>query len=122
LEQFIKAFKSEGFSVCKNGEFENGFEKVAIYVDDSGEPTHAARLLPSGVWTSKLGRGEDIEHETVEVVEGKLYGKAKSFLKRPNPLCQKPNQLKTWFSRLLEFLRTQLKRFFPTAKRNQTSS
>ena len=122
VEQFIKAFESEGYRVCENERFENGLEKVAIYLDKDGDPTHAARQLPSGVWTSKMGKAEDIEHETLRVVEGEIYGKAKHFLKRPNPLCQKPNQLKTLFSRLLGFLRTQLKRFSPTAKRNQTSS
>lgn len=91
LNQFIKAFESEGYSVCNHGDFENEFEKVAIYVDGDGEPTHAARLLPSGVWASKMGRFEDIEHETLQVVEGKLYGTAKAFLKRRNPLFRQPN-------------------------------
>jgi hypothetical protein len=31
---FIRAFESEGFRRCENGEFEHGFEKVAIYVDN----------------------------------------------------------------------------------------
>jgi len=106
LEQFIKAFESEGFSVCRNSRFENGFEKVAIYTDSNQEPTHAARLLPSGLWTSKMGRGEDIEHKTLNVVEGKRYGTATAFLKRPNPSCQKPSQLKKLVSHLKWFLRT----------------
>jgi hypothetical protein len=111
LGEFIKAFESEGFSVCRNSRFENGFEKVAIYVDSDGEPTHAARLLPSGVWTSKMGQGEDIEHETLHVVEGEAYGTAKAFLKRPNPLCRKPNTLKRLLSRQLESLKALLKLF-----------
>jgi hypothetical protein len=32
---------------------------------------------------SKLGRGEDIEHRTLEAVEGRNYGKTTTFLKRP---------------------------------------
>jgi hypothetical protein len=88
LDQFIRAFESERFEVCDDDRFENGFEKVAIYLDGNGEPTHAARMLPSGIWTSKLGRGEDIEHKTLRVVEGKGYGKAQKFLKRENPLFQ----------------------------------
>ena len=100
LKQFIKAFESEGFSVCKNEKYEKGFEKVAIYVDPSNndEPTHASRLLPNGVWTSKMGEGEDIEHDTLRVVEGQMYGKAKAFLKRRNPLCQKMDQPNTFLS------------------------
>lgn len=61
---------------------EVGFEKVAIYADDNDVPTHAARSLPHGVWSSKMGDGEDIEHTTLSVVEGRNYGKAKRFLKR----------------------------------------
>ena len=30
------------------------------------EVTHAARQLPSGKWTSKLGDADDIEHNTLE--------------------------------------------------------
>jgi hypothetical protein len=52
-------------------------------IDD--EETHAARSLPNGRWTSKLGNGEDIEHITLAVLEGDLYGKVRVFLKRQVP-------------------------------------
>lgn len=84
LDQFVKAFESIGYIICFNILFENGFEKVAIYVDSSNAPTHASRMLPDGLWTSKLGRAEDISHKAPNVVEGKCYGKAIRFLKRPN--------------------------------------
>jgi len=87
---FIKAFETEGYSVCENADFEDGFEKIAIYVNPAGRPLHAARSLPSGVWTSKLGKGEDIEHKTLEVIEGINYGKATFFLKRS--IHRVPNQ------------------------------
>jgi hypothetical protein len=82
IDNFIKAFKREGYIRCKNGKFKRGIEKVAIYATDKGIPTHAARSLPKRVWTSKMGSGEDIEHKTLSVVEGKEYGKAVKFLKR----------------------------------------
>jgi hypothetical protein len=109
IEEFVKAFATEGYYKCEKQtpRFENGFDKVAIYVDDNNEPTHAARLLPGGVWTSKMGKYEDIEHATLKVVEGKEYGHAKVFLKRPNPLCLKPNPLKILSLRLLKILRPQ---------------
>jgi hypothetical protein len=116
LEQFIKAFESEGYTVCKNAKFQNGFEKVAIYVDDLGDPTHAARSLPSGMWTSKMGNAEDIEHTDPTVVEGKKYGKAKAYLRRKNPLCQKANHPMKFLSRLLEYLRWLLRKFSPRRK------
>ena len=101
LPQFIKAFESLGYSVCRDGRSENGFEKVAIYVDQDGEPQHAARMLTTGVWTSKMGEGEDIEHSAPGVVEGAIYGAAKAYLKRRNPSFWKPNMFVLFLKRLL---------------------
>ena len=36
---------------------------------------------PAG-WTSKLGKSEDIEHDTPDVVAGGVYGEVDEFLKR----------------------------------------
>ncbi|MCI0637958.1 MAG: hypothetical protein L0Y72_23715 [Gemmataceae bacterium] len=36
-------------------------------------PTHAARQLPTGRWSSKLGPSEDIEHD-LHALEGEIYG------------------------------------------------
>jgi len=38
--------------------------------------------LPSGKWTSKLGRLEDIEHDTPDDVAGGVYGEVAGFMKR----------------------------------------
>lgn len=117
VENFIRAFESEGFEKCNDGEFENGFEKVAIYVNHVGVPKHAARSLPNGVWTSKMGDDEDIEHATLEVLEGHGFGKARVFLRRSNPLCQKTNQLKTLRSRLLERFKNAVKTILSNSKK-----
>ena len=58
-------------------------------MDKEGVPSHAARQLPSGHWTSKLGKAEDIRHSTLEAVEsdpnlGLGYGKVAVILKRPS--------------------------------------
>ncbi|MCG8587287.1 MAG: hypothetical protein MI757_21490 [Pirellulales bacterium] len=45
--------------------------------------THAARQLPDGRWTSKLGKAEDIEHDSANDVAGGLYGEVVEFMKRP---------------------------------------
>ena len=82
LINFINAFRTVGYIKCKDGRFENGIEKVAIFVGPLNTPTHAARSLENGVWTSKLGNGEDIEHKTLSEIEGKEYGKAVAFMKR----------------------------------------
>jgi hypothetical protein len=82
LESFMSAFESLGFSVCDNQDFEDGFEKIAIFTDSQDIPTHAARQLPSGKWTSELGRLEDIEHELIGV-GGAAYGKISVVLRKP---------------------------------------
>ena len=50
-----------------------GVRKVVLYADGN-EWTHAARQLPSGRWTSKLGDYEDIEHDTLDGFE-EHYGR-----------------------------------------------
>ena len=36
LEVFIECFKSLGYEICDDENFEEGFEKVAIYIDEEG--------------------------------------------------------------------------------------
>ena len=82
LEAFVQAFQTLGFSLCENGALEPGFEKIAIYTKSPDQPTHAARQLESGKWTSKLGYNIDIEH-TIDGLTGSAYGNAIHFMKRP---------------------------------------
>ena len=58
-----------------------GSKKIAIY-QSGGLPTHAARQLPDGQWTSKLGRNIDISH-TLPGLEGPEYGQVAVFMRRP---------------------------------------
>jgi hypothetical protein len=82
LPAFIRAFETLGYETCDNGDLEAGYEKIVIYVDTNNEPTHAARQLRNGRWTSKLGRNEDIRHNTPTDVAGPCYGLPCRFLKR----------------------------------------
>jgi len=73
------------YTKAEDGSFEGGFEKVAIYVDLDLSPTHVAKQLPSGRWKSKLGKGHDIEHDTVDALEGDQmdeYGIVAQYLRR----------------------------------------
>jgi hypothetical protein len=83
-------FLSLGYVDCtNNAEFEPGFQKVALY--GSGFIyTHASRQLPSGKWTSKLGKGEDIEHDTPDDVAGGVYGEVIQVMKRAVPAADGP--------------------------------
>lgn len=83
LDAFIRAFSTRGYELCENGELEPDIEKVAIYAL-GGKPTHMARQLSSGMWTSKLGGDIDIKHEMPKGVEdGGDYGNVVQFMKRP---------------------------------------
>jgi hypothetical protein len=82
----VAAFTSLGFIECESGRAEANFEKIAIYAIAQFEYTHAARQLPSGKWTSKLGHEELIEHDAPEDVAGGVYGTIYQFMKRPLPV------------------------------------
>lgn len=83
IESFIHAYETVGYLPSPDGNLEPGFEKIALYIDPSGTPTHAARQLSDGRWTSKLGDFEDIEHDTVNDVTGPCYGTIACYLRRP---------------------------------------
>lgn len=82
IESLVEVYESLGYAACADGSLEEGFTKVALYAN-SGDYTHAARQLDDGKWTSKLGPLEDIEHNTLESLEGDTYGKVVRFMKRP---------------------------------------
>jgi hypothetical protein len=79
---FTEAYRSVGFEVCGDGSPEPGFEKIAIYAN-SGDPTHAARQLDNGNWTTKFGDFEDVEHIDLSCLEGPCYGRVAAFMRRP---------------------------------------
>lgn len=77
-----RAFKALGYEECPDGSLEPDFQKVALY-GGGFMYTHSARQLPDGKWTSKLGKAEDIDHDTPDDVAGGLYGEVVEFMKRP---------------------------------------
>lgn len=82
LDAFSSAFATLGYEPCDAANQEEGFEKIAIFADARGKPLHAARQLPNGAWTSKLGSAEDIQH-ALFTLEGKSYGMVQRFMRRP---------------------------------------
>ncbi len=81
LDAFSQAFASLGYAICDDEQPEEGFEKVAVFAL-AGVPTHAARQLPNGRWTSKLGPMEDLEHALHDLT-GMVYGSVALIMKRP---------------------------------------
>jgi len=82
LDAFVRTFQVFGYEVCDSAVLERGFEKIAIFADPAGTPTHIARQLSSGRWTSKLGNLEDIEHD-LRGLEGRSYGAVSQILRKP---------------------------------------
>lgn len=73
VEAFVRTYGLQGYVERSNSTLELGKQKVAIYADANGKPTHAARQLSDGWWASKLGREIDIEHEFA-ALDGPVYG------------------------------------------------
>ncbi len=84
LDAFVAAFAMLGYVPGANDSLEAAVEKIAVFINAAQVPTHAARQLPSGRWTSKLGKLEDIEHD-LRALEGDIYGTVAVVLKRPTP-------------------------------------
>lgn len=80
LVGWIKVFEIHGYTETENSNLESGYEKIAIYAGAYG-PEHVARQKASGIWTSKMGKGIDIEH-TLEALEGDFVGKVVKIMKR----------------------------------------
>lgn len=87
---FIQAFETVGFRVCAASNPTPGFEKLAIYTTADGRPTHAAFLLPNGMWASKLGTAQDIEHRAPHGLGGTSYGEPTHYMERPTPNPPRP--------------------------------
>jgi hypothetical protein len=80
LAGWIEVFRIHGYATTGDPTFEPDYEKVAIYTLNS-EPQHVARQKSSGLWSSKMGPGHDIEH-SLEAIEGAEYGRVEVILKR----------------------------------------
>ncbi len=82
LARFQEAFALLGYRISADAGLENGVEKLVVYVNAAGLPTHAARQVAGGRWASKLGGFVDIEHDSPEDV-GPLYGSVALIMERP---------------------------------------
>lgn len=93
-DTLIAAFKQLGFVECEDDSNEEGFDKVALYkVSPLTDPytgetianegwTHAARVVSSDMYHSKIGSLFDIYHRSGDVFMGTSYGDIYQFMKR----------------------------------------
>ena len=83
IEDLVKVFESLGYEVCADASEEPGFHKVALFAKGAFH-SHAAKQLPGGAWSSKLGEEEDIRHESLQALSGKTYGVVHFIMRRPD--------------------------------------
>ncbi|BAU12608.1 unknown protein [Leptolyngbya sp. NIES-3755] len=90
LQAWIRVYRSLGFEVdsMQRLNYERGTERIAIYADGDDRPCHVARQITEemivkyplganfrkdqGKWISKITDQEDICHDTVSDIEGRL--------------------------------------------------
>ncbi|MGA2883468.1 MAG: hypothetical protein ABSG13_31385 [Bryobacteraceae bacterium] len=82
LDGWLKVFALHGYRETDDDALEPSYEKIAIYAGREG-PEHVARQRGSGLWTSKMGKGRDIDHATLASLEGDSYGRVVKIMKRP---------------------------------------
>ncbi len=83
IQAFVEAFECLGFERCDNADAEDGVLKVALYCyPNTDECTHASRQLKNGLWTSKLGESNDIQHSSPYTIQGRYYGNVACVLRR----------------------------------------
>jgi len=85
VANFIQAFATLGYEPAASGTHDLNYEKLALFASADGVPTHMARQLAQGAWTSKLGTLEDIAHIDVSGISGSDYGEVVTFLQRRRP-------------------------------------
>jgi hypothetical protein len=82
VEAWEQVFLNQGYERTENREVEVGFEKAAIYVLDDFA-SHVA-ISDDYTWLSKIGKGQDISHSSLDLLEGDEYGIVDRILKRPH--------------------------------------
>jgi hypothetical protein len=82
LTAFVAAFGTLGYRPTDGGGFEPDVTRIALFSRDGKHTTHVCREVGDGLWVSKLGRAEDVEHG-LESLDDYDYGKIHTFLACP---------------------------------------
>jgi hypothetical protein len=81
LDAFIAFYGQFGYLGPSDATYDAAKDKVAIFLDKNGKPTHAAKQISPNRWASKLGNSFDIQHQR-DAVSGGLYGQIAYYLER----------------------------------------
>jgi hypothetical protein len=90
FDNFVRLFENLGYKKCDDRSFQLFHKKVALYgiygyfETDKWGFSHVCDQTHLGVWTSKLGADEDIEHHSLESLEGdnEEYGHVRVIMTR----------------------------------------
>jgi hypothetical protein len=83
MKNILEILASYGYTErADNDGLEEGYVKVAIYADSDKWPTHFARQLKNGNWTSKAGELMDFEHDDLHCLQCEDYGELDHILKK----------------------------------------
>jgi hypothetical protein len=85
LDGWVAIFTREGYRLTTNREVEAGFEKVAIYVSSTDRDDRHVAISDGKSWKSKLGKYQDIQHDSLDLLEGNEqceYGAVEKILRR----------------------------------------
>jgi hypothetical protein len=95
LDSLKNVCEQQGFEICGTGDLEDGYEKVALYVDNNGFWAHIAKQV-GNQWCSKLGDEEDVVHPTPHCFSDSVYHwHWVHFMKRRAPTRQPADSGKT---------------------------
>ncbi len=87
IDNYARAFATIGYVECalSDKHHEPGFDKIALYRGQLDLFSHVSKQLHNGKWTSKLGRGNDIVHNSLEAFEDCAYrfGSVAKIMRRP---------------------------------------
>jgi hypothetical protein len=70
----VAAYGVLGFVSGEGLLVEQEYEDMVIYTSRDGTPTHVARQLQFGLWSSKRGLLQDVEHRTVAFSLSRIAG------------------------------------------------
>jgi hypothetical protein len=80
IESYKARYHHYGFDES-DGVYDAGFEQVAVFGAKDDSVLHSARQVDANRWVSKLGKGQDIEHD-LHALQGKLYGEVLFYMKK----------------------------------------
>jgi hypothetical protein len=83
ITSYLKVLESQKYDlIAADDRLEEGWEKIAVYVNAEGEPRHFAHQLEDGKWESKLADLIDIVHDDLECLEGDHFGRVNCVVMR----------------------------------------